>query len=63
MAIDFPATHQKVFARYPHLRSTAFERNKLFTRHLHSAPPQLLSEVPVMAIASDSQGAASTPSP
>jgi N-acyl-L-homoserine lactone synthetase len=46
MAIDFPATHQKVFARYPHLRSTAFERNKLFTRHLHPAQPQLLSGLP-----------------
>ncbi|KIZ44348.1 MULTISPECIES: acyl-homoserine-lactone synthase [Rhodopseudomonas] len=32
MAIDFPASHAKVFARYPFLRSTDFERRMLFER-------------------------------
>jgi len=32
MAVDFPAMREKVFARYPFLRSTYFERRKLFER-------------------------------
>jgi hypothetical protein len=32
MAADFPAMHEKVFARYPCMRSTAFERRMLFQR-------------------------------
>lgn len=32
MAADFPTLHQKVFARYPIMRSTAFERRMLFER-------------------------------
>jgi hypothetical protein len=32
MAADFPAMHEKVFARYPYMRSTAFERRMLFQR-------------------------------
>ena len=32
MAIDFPSMRQKVFARYPYLRSTYFERRMLFER-------------------------------
>jgi hypothetical protein len=32
MAIDFPAMREKVFARYPFLRSTFFERRMLFER-------------------------------
>jgi hypothetical protein len=40
MAVDYPAMRDKVFARYPHLRSTAFERARLFERHLHPAMPQ-----------------------
>jgi hypothetical protein len=32
MAIDFPKMRDKVFARYPYLRSTYFERRMLFER-------------------------------
>src|SRR6201993_4133455 len=32
MAADFPALHEKVFERYPIMRSTAFERRMLFER-------------------------------
>ena len=32
MAADFPNLHEKVFARYPIMRSTAFERRMLFER-------------------------------
>src|SRR6266436_6633137 len=32
MAADFPALRDKVFARYPTMRSTAFERRMLFER-------------------------------
>jgi len=32
MAIDFPSLREKVFARYPHLRSSYFERRMLFER-------------------------------
>jgi hypothetical protein len=32
MAIDFPTMREKVFARYPYLRSTFFERRMLFER-------------------------------
>ncbi|MET0674637.1 MAG: hypothetical protein ABW175_02455 [Bradyrhizobium sp.] len=33
MAADFPAMKEKVFERYPMMRSTAFERRMLFERH------------------------------
>ncbi|HEY0331757.1 MAG TPA: hypothetical protein VGC77_22000 [Rhodopseudomonas sp.] len=47
MVIDFPAQHGKVFARYPFLRSSAFERRKLFERSSHGASPSLhLAEFP-----------------
>ncbi len=32
LAIDFPNMREKVFVRYPFLRSTYFERRKLFER-------------------------------
>ena len=32
MAADFPAMRDRVFARYPFMRSTAFERRMLFER-------------------------------
>jgi len=32
MAANFPALRDKVFERYPHMRSTAFERRMLFER-------------------------------
>ena len=32
MAADFPAMREKVFERYPMMRSTAFERRMLFER-------------------------------
>ncbi|MCO5130682.1 MAG: hypothetical protein M9932_08945 [Xanthobacteraceae bacterium] len=32
MAIDFPAERDKIFARFPHLRSSYFERRMLFER-------------------------------
>ena len=37
MAADFPAMREKVFERYPMMRSTAFERRMLFERA--AAPP------------------------
>lgn len=38
MAIDFPAERDKIFARFPHLRSSYFERRMLFERrHVPSA--------------------------
>ena len=39
MAADFPAMREKVFERYPMMRSTAFERRMLFERpDEHHAP-------------------------
>ncbi len=38
MAADFPTLHEKVFARYPMMRSTAFERRMLFERPGEHAP-------------------------
>jgi hypothetical protein len=38
MAADFPALHEKVFRRYPIMRSTAFERRMLFERPAEPAP-------------------------
>ena len=32
MAVDYPSMRDKVFARYPYLRSTYFERRMLFER-------------------------------
>jgi hypothetical protein len=46
MEIDFPNTHQKVFARYPFLRSTAFERHKLFERTSIRSTTLRLAEAP-----------------
>lgn len=34
MAVDYPSMRDKVFARYPYLRSTYFERRKLFERSI-----------------------------
>jgi hypothetical protein len=43
MAADFPALKEKVFERYPMMRSTAFERRMLFTRPAERHPqPDLL---------------------
>jgi hypothetical protein len=39
MAADFPAMHEKVFVRYPCMRSTAFERRMLFQRSSEGRPP------------------------
>jgi hypothetical protein len=39
MAVDFPASREKVFARYPYLRSSYFERRMLFERRLGAAAP------------------------
>ena len=38
MAADFPALHEKVFERYPIMRSTAFERRMLFERPADRLP-------------------------
>jgi hypothetical protein len=38
MAADFPALHEKVFERYPIMRSTAFERRMLFERSAERLP-------------------------
>lgn len=37
MAVDFPASREKVFARYPYLRSSYFERRMLFERRTEFA--------------------------
>jgi hypothetical protein len=39
MAIEFPSMRDKVFARYPHLRSSYFERRMLFERHSDRLSP------------------------
>lgn len=53
MAIDFPSMRQKVFTRYPFLRSSYFERRMLFERSsgrlspaMNPAPMERLSEFP-----------------
>jgi hypothetical protein len=38
MAADFPALHEKVFQRYPIMRSTAFEKRMLFERPTDRPP-------------------------
>ena len=45
MAADFPALKEKVFERYPMMRSTAFERRMLFTRsgERHPSPDLLIT--------------------
>lgn len=48
MEIDFPAIHDKLFARYPFLRSTESERRRLFER-TKSVPELTLSAVPSLA--------------
>jgi hypothetical protein len=39
MAIDFPQMREKVFTRYPFLRSSYFERRMLFERDSHRLAP------------------------
>jgi hypothetical protein len=39
MAVDYPATRDKVFAEYPYLRSTHFERTILFGRNQEHVQP------------------------
>ncbi len=47
MAVDYPAMRDKVFARYPYLRSTFFERRMLFQRSSERASlPMNSSELP-----------------
>jgi hypothetical protein len=51
LAIEFPSMRDKVFARYPFLRSTYFERRKLFERmsdrgHARGEVPLLTLERP-----------------
>jgi hypothetical protein len=41
MAVDFPASREKVFARYPYLRSSYFERRMLFERRGGTPMPVL----------------------
>jgi hypothetical protein len=41
MAVDFPAMRDKVFGRYPYLRSTYFERRKLFERVGAAGAPEV----------------------
>ena len=38
MAADFPPLHERVFERYPIMRSTAFERRMLFERSAERVP-------------------------
>ena len=46
MAADFPALKEKVFERYPMMRSTAFERRMLFDRAAATARPRRTSWSP-----------------
>jgi hypothetical protein len=39
MAADFPAMNEKVFGRYPYMRSSAFERRMLFQRSAERREP------------------------
>lgn len=39
MAIEFSTMRERLFARYPHLRSTYFERRMLFERRLGQSAP------------------------
>jgi hypothetical protein len=41
MAIDFPDQRDRVFARFPHLRSSYFERRMLFERR-HGRNPSVV---------------------
>jgi hypothetical protein len=48
MAADFPALREKVFGRYPMMRSTAFERRMLFERsHERRSPPHDVMVSPI----------------
>ncbi len=50
MAIDFPKMRDKVFVRYPYLRSNYFERRMLFERASgQSSPATGVSEFPLKA--------------
>ena len=51
MAVDFPAMRDKVFARYPFLRSTLFERRMLFERQRRIGPTLGATDVPGTALA------------
>jgi hypothetical protein len=46
MAIDFPSMREKLFARYPFLRSTHFERRMLFERNERQPEAMNLAEIP-----------------
>src|SRR5947209_12930882 len=45
MAVDYPALRDKVFERYPYLRSSYFERRMLFQRR-HAAAPSAAAPPP-----------------
>jgi N-acyl-L-homoserine lactone synthetase len=45
MAVDYPVLRDKVFERYPYLRSSYFERRMLFQRASERSPALNLSEV------------------
>lgn len=46
MAVDYPAMRDKVFERYPYLRSSYFERRMLFQRSGEHSAPQKMPELP-----------------
>jgi len=46
MAADFPALHERVFERYPIMRSTAFERRMLFERSAERLPAPEFAAAP-----------------
>ena len=46
MAIDFPRMREKIFARYPFLQSTHFERRMLFERSERQPEAMNLAEIP-----------------
>jgi N-acyl-L-homoserine lactone synthetase len=59
MAVDYPAMRDKVFERYPYLRSSYFERRMLFQRRSGHNLAQGMSGFPCEC-ASDSEGLMST---
>jgi hypothetical protein len=46
MAVNYPAMREKVFSRYPFLRSTYFERRMLFDRGNRPLQVAKVSEFP-----------------
>lgn len=46
MAADYPLVRERIYARYPHFRSSAFERRALFERRSEPLAPDLEEQQP-----------------